>query len=58
MWQLPLQLPRSSWQDLVDQAVAIIDVLDNHDILNDDVHPENFLLSRAGKVTRSSIGYS
>ena len=44
MLQLPHQFPRSSWQDLVNQAVAIVEVLGDNDNLNDDVCPENFVL--------------
>ena len=45
IWQLPHhQFFRSSWQDLVDQAVVVVDVLGDLDIPNDDVRPENFLL--------------
>ncbi|KAF6826914.1 hypothetical protein CPLU01_09394 [Colletotrichum plurivorum] len=37
--------PPSSWQDIVDQAVQIVRVLGDNDILNADVRPENFIVS-------------
>lgn len=36
--------PRLSWQYIVDQAIAIVHTLDDHNILNDDVDPRNFLV--------------
>ncbi|KAH9974590.1 hypothetical protein BGW80DRAFT_1301467 [Lactifluus volemus] len=37
--------PRSAWQNIVDQAVAIVNVLGDQNILNKDVRPENFMVS-------------
>ena len=36
--------PRSSWQDIVNQAIAIAGMMDDRNILNTDVRPENFLV--------------
>jgi hypothetical protein len=45
MWDIVNSFFQSSWQDLVDQAVAIVRILGDHNILNQDVRPENFLVS-------------
>ncbi|KAF5005143.1 hypothetical protein FDECE_8400 [Fusarium decemcellulare] len=45
MWDIVDHCPQSSWQDIVDQAVAIVHILGDHDILNKDVRPENFVVS-------------
>jgi hypothetical protein len=37
--------PRSAWQDIVGQAIAIVNVLGDQNILNQDVRPENFMVS-------------
>lgn len=36
--------PESSWQAIVDQAIQIVHVLGDHDILNTDVRPDNFIV--------------
>ncbi|KAM0283674.1 hypothetical protein ACHAO9_009602 [Fusarium lateritium] len=36
--------PRTSWQGIVDQAVQSVNVLDDHNILNLDVRPANFMV--------------
>ena len=36
--------PRSSWQDIVNQAIAIVGMTDDRNILNTDVRPRNFLV--------------
>jgi hypothetical protein len=36
--------PKSSWQDIVDQAIRIVHILGDHDILNDDVRIDNFMV--------------
>ncbi|CAH0057898.1 unnamed protein product [Clonostachys solani] len=36
--------PRSSWQGIVDQAIQIVHVLGDNDILNTDVRPDNFVV--------------
>ena len=36
--------PRSSWQDIFNQAIAIVRIMDDCNILNTDVRPENFLV--------------
>lgn len=40
--------PRSSWQRIVNQAVATIRILSDHNILNNDVRPENFVVCPVG----------
>jgi serine/threonine protein kinase len=40
--------PRSAWQNIVDQATAIVNVLGDQNILNKDVRPENFMVSTKG----------
>lgn len=42
---LPDQAPQSSWQNIVDQAVHIVRVLGDNNILNKDVRPDNFMVS-------------
>ncbi|KAI0389068.1 hypothetical protein F5Y17DRAFT_473597 [Xylariaceae sp. FL0594] len=44
---LPDQAPRSSWQNIVDQAVRIVRVLGDNNILNKDVRPANFMVSHS-----------
>ncbi|KAF4976071.1 hypothetical protein FZEAL_7218 [Fusarium zealandicum] len=50
MKHLPDHFPRSSWQDIVDQALLVVNVLGDHSILNRDVRPENFLISKKTEV--------
>jgi serine/threonine protein kinase len=38
--------PKSEWQGIVDQAVAIVQVVGDHGILNRDVRPDNFIVQR------------
>lgn len=42
------QAPKSEWQGIVDQAVAIVQVVGDHGILNRDVRPDNFIVQRGG----------
>lgn len=41
---IPECFPRSSWQGIVDQAISIVSICDEHDILNTDVTPRNFVV--------------
>lgn len=43
--QVPEYCPRSTWQDIVDQAVSIVRLMGDYNILNRDVRPENFIVS-------------
>ena len=45
---LPDHAPQSSWQNIVDQAVSIIHVLGDNNIMNQDVCPDNFMISPEG----------
>ncbi|KAL1844575.1 hypothetical protein VTK73DRAFT_2272 [Phialemonium thermophilum] len=38
--------PRSHWQKIVDRAIAVVQVIGDHDILNRDVRPDNFIVCR------------
>jgi serine/threonine protein kinase len=38
--------PRSEWQSIVDQAVAIVQVVGDHGVLDRDVRPDNFIVQR------------
>lgn len=38
--------PKSEWQGIVDQAVAIVQVVGDHGVLNRDVRPDNFIIQR------------
>ncbi|KAL4722201.1 hypothetical protein ACLX1H_010978 [Fusarium chlamydosporum] len=38
------QAPRSSWQSIVDQAIRIVHILGDKDILNTNVRPDNFII--------------
>ena len=40
--------PKESWQGIVDQAIQIVHVLDDHEILNADVRPDNFIIVPQG----------
>ncbi|CAO2649274.1 Nn.00g066590.m01.CDS01 [Neocucurbitaria sp. VM-36] len=37
--------PKSSWQSIIDQAIQIVNLLSDHDILNEDVRASNILVS-------------
>ncbi|POR31108.1 Uncharacterized protein TPAR_08672 [Tolypocladium paradoxum] len=41
-------VPRSCWQNIVDQALAIVQLLGDHNLLNGDVRPENFVVLPRG----------
>ena len=45
---LPDRAPQSSWQNIVDQALSIVHVLGDNNILNKDVRPGNFMVSPKG----------
>lgn len=45
---LGTKAPPDSWQGVVDQAVEIARSLGDHDILNRDVRPDNFIVSHRG----------
>ncbi|KAF5663517.1 kinase-like domain-containing protein [Fusarium heterosporum] len=36
--------PNTSWQNIVDQAVQVTHILGDHDIVNRDVRPDNFMV--------------
>ncbi|CAG7556345.1 unnamed protein product [Fusarium equiseti] len=36
--------PQESWQNIVDQATRIVHILNDHEILNADVRPDNFIV--------------
>ncbi|ROT36125.1 hypothetical protein SODALDRAFT_328498 [Sodiomyces alkalinus F11] len=38
--------PQSEWQGIVDQAVAIVQAVGDHGILNTDVRPDSFMVQR------------
>lgn len=38
--------PKSEWQGIVDQAIAIVQAVGDHGILNRDVQPDNFIVQR------------
>lgn len=38
--------PKSEWQGIVDQAVAIVQAVGDHGVLNRDVRPDNFIVQR------------
>lgn len=40
--------PRSCWQNIVDQAIAVVHILDDNSILNADVRPDNFMVVPSG----------
>ena len=44
LWNMAGYSPRSSWQDMVDEAVAVVRVLSDYNILNRDMRPENFMV--------------
>ncbi|RMD44116.1 hypothetical protein DV735_g985, partial [Chaetothyriales sp. CBS 134920] len=41
-------VPRSDWQGIVDQTVTVVQVIGDHNILNRDVRPDNFIIQRKG----------
>ncbi|KAK7424471.1 hypothetical protein QQX98_000436 [Neonectria punicea] len=41
--------PQSSWQDIIDQAIEIVHILGDNDILNQDVRPDNFMVVPKGE---------
>ncbi|RFN54346.1 hypothetical protein FIE12Z_1472 [Fusarium flagelliforme] len=40
--------PKESWQNIVDQAIRIVHILNDHEILNADVRPDNFIIIPKG----------
>ena len=42
LWSMPDHAPRTSWQNIIDQAVAVVRVVGDNYILNRDVRPESF----------------
>ena len=46
--KLPGNAPKDKWQDIVDQAVAIVRDVGSHHILNRDIRPENFMVTQTG----------
>ncbi len=40
--------PQSCWQNIVDQAIAIVHILGDNNILNADVRPDNFMVVPRG----------
>ncbi|KPM45278.1 hypothetical protein AK830_g1272 [Neonectria ditissima] len=40
--------PQSSWQDIVDQAIKIVHILGDNNILNRDIRPDNFVVVPQG----------
>ena len=43
--ELPDHAPRSAWQAIVDDAIAAVHLLGDHDILDEDRHLKNFIVS-------------
>ncbi|KAF4997248.1 hypothetical protein FGRMN_3983 [Fusarium graminum] len=41
--------PRSVWQDICDQAIKITHILGDHNIINRDVRPDNFMVAPLDK---------
>ena len=39
--------PESIWQDIVNQAIAIVQIIGDHGVLNRDVRPDNFIVQHA-----------
>jgi hypothetical protein len=48
MSDIDVHAPRSAWQDIVDQALGIVRVLGDRNILNRDVRHGNFMISPKG----------
>jgi len=46
---MPDHAPRTSWQNIVDQAVAIVRIVGDNYILNRDVRPENFVVTQVSE---------
>ena len=40
--ELETKSPQSQWQVICDNALHIVNLIDDHEILNNDVRPENF----------------
>ncbi|KAH7018088.1 uncharacterized protein B0I36DRAFT_297556 [Microdochium trichocladiopsis] len=49
MAELVKHAPQSAWQNVVDQAVEIVRKLDEYNILNEDVRPENFMVVKTSQ---------
>lgn len=43
--QVPERCPRSTWQGIIDQAVSIVRLFGDYNILNEDVRTENCIIS-------------
>lgn len=46
LFEIVDNFPRSSWQGIVDQAIAIVRILDDNGIMNKDGTPMNFIVSK------------
>ncbi|KXX73193.1 Casein kinase I RAG8 [Madurella mycetomatis] len=54
---LGTKAPPGSWQEIVDQAVEIARSLGDHDVLNKDVRPDNFIVSHRASNGNSPEGF-
>ncbi len=45
LFDLPDHAPRSAWQAIVDDAIAAVHILGDHNILDEDRHLRNFIVS-------------
>ncbi|KAH8821870.1 hypothetical protein F5884DRAFT_769280 [Xylogone sp. PMI_703] len=50
--KLSENVPNSYWQDICDHAVSIVNSVSDHNVLNRDVKPENFLVMQSKKDSR------
>ena len=42
--ELETKAPKSQWQVICDDAICIINLIGDHEMMNNDVRPENFLV--------------
>ena len=47
LYDLKTKAPQSQWQAICEDAIRIVNLVGDYDILNNDVRPENFLVRKA-----------
>lgn len=58
LWDMPDRgVPRWQWQGLVDKARRMLDILDDNEILNMDVQPQNFIVAPLTDKPESADDY-
>ncbi|KAK5995371.1 hypothetical protein PT974_03775 [Cladobotryum mycophilum] len=51
LWEMGKYCPQEDWQDIVDEAISVVDALGKYDMINSDVHPTNVMISLTSDST-------